>query len=146
MKKLKEKNISKLNIVIDINSNIENEDNNKPLNIKKLNVEIDYKIKETEFTFYTKPNSKLKLIPSFDENKNNKDIIETLLFTTTEKILDIQSECQENSDNLKFLIKSGILIEGKVKETVVEGNTIKIVLEDSPSLKITKNRCFRVNL
>ena len=118
MKKLKEKNISKLNIVIDINSNIENEDNNKPLNIKKLNVEIDYKIKETEFTFYTKPNSKLKLIPSFDENKNNKDIIETLLFTTTEKILDIQSECQENSDNLKFLIKSGILIEGKVKPAI----------------------------
>jgi len=114
IKKLKEKNITKINVIININSNIENEENKQPINIKKLNVEINYKSKETEFTFYTKPNSKLKLIPSFDETKNNKDLIETLLFTTTEKILNVQSECQENSDDLKFIIKSGILIEGKV--------------------------------
>ena len=118
MKKLKEKNITKINVIIDINSNIENEDNNKPINIKKLNIEINYKKKETEFTFYTKPNSKLKLIPSFDSNTNNKEIIDTLLFTTTEKILNIQSECQENSDDLKFIIKSGILIEGKVTPAI----------------------------
>ena len=116
MKKLKEKNIKKINVIIDINSNIENEENNKPVNIKKLNIEI--KSKETEFTFYTKPNSKLKLIPSFDSNSNNKEIIDTLLFTTTEKLLNIQSECQENSDNLKFIIKSGILIEGKVNPAI----------------------------
>ena len=114
IKKLKEKNIKKINVIIDINSNIENEDNNKPLNIKKLNIEISHKKKETEFTFYTKPNSKLKLIPSFDSNSNNKEIIDTLLFTKTEKLLNIQSECQENSENLKFVIKSGILIEGRV--------------------------------
>ena len=118
IKKLKEKNITKINVIININSNIENEENNQPINIKKLNVEINYKSKETEFTFYTKPNSKLKLIPSFDEEKNNKDLIETLLFTTTEKILNVQSECQENSDDLKFIIKSGILIEGKVTPAI----------------------------
>ena len=118
IKKLKEKNITKINVIININSNIENEENNQPINIKKLNVEINYKSKETEFTFYTKPNSKLKLIPSFDEIKNNKDLIETLLFTTTEKILNVQSECQENSDDLKFIIKSGILIEGKVTPAI----------------------------
>ena len=118
IKKLKEKNITKINVIININSNIENEENKQPINIKKLNVEINYKSKETEFTFYTKPNSKLKLIPSFDEMKNNKDLIETLLFTTTEKILNVQSECQENSDDLKFIIKSGILIEGKVTPAI----------------------------
>ena len=118
IKKLKEKNITKINVIININNNIENEENNQPINIKKLNVEINYKSKETEFTFYTKPNSKLKLIPSFDEIKNNKDLIETLLFTTTEKILNVQSECQENSDDLKFIIKSGILIEGKVTPAI----------------------------
>ena len=118
IKKLKEKNITKINVIININSNIENEENNQPINIKKLNVEINYKSKETEFTFYTKPNSKLKLIPSFDEEKNNRDLIETLLFTTTEKILNVQSECQENSDDLKFIIKSGILIEGKVTPAI----------------------------
>ena len=118
IKKLKEKNITKINVIININSNIENEENKQPINIKKLNVEINYKSKETEFTFYTKPNSKLKLIPSFDETKNNKDLIETLLFTTTEKILNVQSECQENSDDLKFIIKSGILIEGKVTPAI----------------------------
>lgn len=118
IKKLKEKNITKINVIININSNIENEENNQPINIKKLNVEINYKSKETEFTFYTKPNSKLKLIPSFDEEKNNRDLIETLLFTTTEKILNVQSECQENSDDLKFIIKSGILIEGKVTPVI----------------------------
>ena len=111
--KLKEKNITKINILIDINSNIENEDNQQH-NIKKLNVEISYKKKETEFEFYTKPNSKLKLIPSFDPVKNKKDIIDTLLFTNTEKIINIQSECQENADDLKLVIKSGILIEGSV--------------------------------
>ena len=114
IKKLKVNNITAINIIININSNIENEDNNQQVNIKKLNVELNYKQKETEFTFYTKPNSKLKLIPSFDEAKNNKDLIDTLLFTTNEKILNIQSECQENSDDLKFIIKSGILIEGSV--------------------------------
>ena len=114
IKKLKVNNITAINIIININSNIENEDNNQQVNIKKLNVELNYKQKETEFTFYTKPNSKLKLIPSFDETKNNKDLIDTLLFTTNEKILNIQSECQENSDDLKFIIKSGILIEGSV--------------------------------
>jgi len=114
IKKLKETNTNKINVIIDINTNIENEENNKPVNIKKLNIEISQKNKETEFTFYTKPNSKLKLIPSFDPNSNNKEIIDTLLFTNTEKLLNIQSECQENSDNLKFVIKSGILIEGKV--------------------------------
>ena len=118
IKKLKEKNITKINVIININSNIENEENNQPINIKKLNVEINYKSKETEFTFYTKPNSKLKLIPSFDEEKNNRDLIETLLFTTTEKILNVQSECQENSNDLKFIIKSGILIEGKVTPAI----------------------------
>ena len=111
--KLKEKNITKINILIDINSNIQNEDNQQH-NIKKLNVEISYKKKETEFEFYTKPNSKLKLIPSFDPVKNKKDIIDTLLFTNTEKIINIQSECQENADDLKLVIKSGILIEGSV--------------------------------
>ena len=118
IRKLKEKNITKINVIININSNIENEENNQPINIKKLNVEINYKSKETEFTFYTKPNSKLKLIPSFDEEKNNRDLIETLLFTTTEKILNVQSECQENSNDLKFIIKSGILIEGKVTPAI----------------------------
>ena len=118
IKKLKEKSITKINVIININSNIENEENNQPINIKKLNVEINYKSKETEFTFYTKPNSKLKLIPSFDEEKNNRHLIETLLFTTTEKILNVQSECQENSDDLKFIIKSGILIEGKVTPAI----------------------------
>ena len=118
IKKLKENNITKINVIININSNIENVDNDTPLNIKTLNVEIDYKAKETEFTFYTKPNSKLKLIPSFDETKNNKNLIETLLFTTTEKILNVQSECQENSDDLKFIIKSGILIEGSVTPVI----------------------------
>ena len=118
IKKLKEKNMTKINVIININSNIENEENNQPINIKKLNVEINYKSKETEFTFYTKPNSKLKLIPSFDEEKNNGDLIETLLFTTTEKILNVQSECQDNSDDLKFIIKSGILIEGKVTPAI----------------------------
>ena len=114
IKKLKEKNVKKLNIIININSNIENEENNKQQNIKQLNVEIDYNKKEAEFVFYTKPNSKIKLIPSFDLNKNNQEIINTLLFMTTEKIINVESECQENSDNLKFIIKSGILIEGKV--------------------------------
>ena len=114
IKKLKEKKVQKLNIIININSNIENEENNKQQNIKQLNVEIDYKAKETEFVFYTKPNSKLKLIPSFDSKRNNQEIIDTLLFMTTEKIINVESECQENSDNLKFIIKSGILIEGKV--------------------------------
>ena len=114
IKKLKDKNITTINVVIDINNNIENDDNNKPLNIKKLNIEINNKVKETEFNFYTKPNSKLKLIPSFDETKNDKNLIETLLFTNTEKILNIQSECQEDSDNLKFVIKNGVLIEGNV--------------------------------
>ena len=118
IKKLKEKSITKINVIININNNIENEENNQPINIKKLNVEINYKSKETEFTFYTKPNSKLKLIPSFDEEKNNRHLIETLLFTTTEKILNVQSECQENSDDLKFIIKSGILIEGKVTPAI----------------------------
>ena len=118
IKKLKENNITKINVVININNNIENEDDNTPLNIKTLNVEINYKAKETEFTFYTKPNSKLKLIPSFDEVKNDKNLIETLLFTTTEKILNVQSECQENSDDLKFIIKSGILIEGSVTPVI----------------------------
>ena len=114
IKKLKEKNVKKLNIIININSNIENEENDKQQNIKQLNVEIDYKTKEREFIFYTKPNSKLKLIPSFDLKKNHQEIIDTLLFMTTEKIINVESECQENSDNLKFIIKSGILIEGKV--------------------------------
>ena len=82
--------------------------------MKLLNVEIDHKNKETEFVFYTKPNSKFKLIPSFDLNKNNQEIIDTLLFMTTEKIINVGAECQENSDNLKFIIKSGILIEGMV--------------------------------
>ena len=81
-------------------------------------MEINYKQKETEFTFYTKPNSKLKLIPTFDNTKNNKDIIDILLFTTTEKIINIQSECQENADDLKFIIKSGILIEGNVSPAI----------------------------
>ena len=116
--KLKEKNITNINVIININSNIENEDNTKPHNIKTLNVEINYKQKETEFTFYTKPNSKLKLIPTFDNTKNNKDIIDILLFTTTEKIINIQSECQENADDLKFIIKSGILIEGNVSPAI----------------------------
>ena len=113
-KKLKEKNITDINVIININSNIDNEDNSKPINVKKLNIKINYKSKETEFVFYTKPNSKLKLIPSFDQNKNDRDLIDSLLFTTNEKILNIQSECQENSDDLKFIIKSGILIEGSV--------------------------------
>ena len=113
-KKLKEKNITDINVIININSNIDNEDNSKPINVKKLNIKINYKSKETEFVFYTKPNSKLKLIPSFDPNKNDRDLIDSLLFTTNEKILNIQSECQENSDDLKFIIKSGILIEGSV--------------------------------
>ena len=113
-KKLKEKNITDINVIININSNIDNEDNSKPINVKKLNIKINYKSKETEFVFYTKPNSKLKLIPSFDQNKNDRDLIDSLLFTSNEKILNIQSECQENSDDLKFIIKSGILIEGSV--------------------------------
>jgi hypothetical protein len=37
---------------------------------------------------------------------------------TTEKIINVESECQENSDNLKFIIKSGILIEGKVTPAI----------------------------
>ena len=114
IKKLKEKKVKKLNIIISINSNIENEENNTEQNIKQLNVEINYNTKETEFVFYTKPNSKFKLIPSFDPKKNDQEIINTLLFMTTEKIINVESECQENSDNLKFIIKSGILIEGKV--------------------------------
>ena len=118
IKKLKEKKVNKLNIIININSNIENEENNKQQNIKQLNVEINYNTKETEFVFYTKPNSKFKLIPSFDPNKNNQEVINTLLFMTTEKIINVESECQENSDNLKFIIKSGILIEGKVSPPI----------------------------
>ena len=74
-------------MIININSNIDNEDNSKPINIKTLNVKINYKSKETEFTFYTKPNSKLKLIPSFDGNKNDRDLIDSLLFTTIVEFL-----------------------------------------------------------
>ena len=118
IKKLKEKEVKKLNVIININSYIENEENNKQQNLKQLNVEISHKTKETEFVFYTKPNSKLKLIPSYDLIKNGPEIINTLLFTTTEKIINVESECQENSDNLKFIIKSGILIEGKVTPAI----------------------------
>ena len=118
IKKLKEKDVKKLNIIINVNSNIENEENNKQQNIKQLDVEIQHNKKETEFVFYTKPNSKIKLIPSFDGKKNSQEIIDTLLFMTTEKIINIESECQENSDNLKFIIKSGILIEGKVSPPI----------------------------
>ena len=118
IKKLSEKKVKKLNVVININSYIENEENNKQQNIKQLDVEISHKTKETEFVFYTKPNSKLKLIPSYNPKKNDPEIINTLLFTTTEKIINVESECQENSDNLKFVIKSGILIEGKVTPAI----------------------------
>ena len=32
--------------------------------------------------------------------------------------MNVESECQENSDNLKFVIKSGILIEGKATPAI----------------------------
>ena len=113
IKKFKEQNISKVNVLINISLNIDNEDNNKD-NLKQLKVEIKSKSKETEFSFYTKPNTKFKVIPSFDLTKNKQEIIDTLLFMTTEKILNVHGECQEDANNLKFIIKSGILIEGKV--------------------------------
>jgi hypothetical protein len=69
---------------------------------------------ENNFEFFTKPNKKLIITPSISSKYSNKDQFNKLLFMPNNIILDVEENCHEDSNELTFSMKSGIILEGKI--------------------------------
>ena len=111
----KKNNISKITINLHIDEII---DNNKTT-YKKLQISLE-NIKETPFEFYTKPNTQFSILPTIELESIPKSVYETLLIMPKTKNLNVKEECNEDSNNMKFLIKTGLIIEGKVTPAMEE--------------------------
>jgi hypothetical protein len=92
-------NGTKVNILI----NEKSEGPNKFIPYK--NFTLTAKGKLTPLEFYTKPDTTFVLVPSIPDHRN-------LLFLPRERELIVRQACSE--DALKFVMKTGLIIEGKV--------------------------------
>jgi hypothetical protein len=99
---------------IKVNLKIEEVDNNQE-KVAYKTVALDIKQKTTLFAFFTKPNTVLYVTPVINQEHINKQHYKNLLFLPIEKKLIIQDNCLEDISQLTFQLKSGIIIEGKVK-------------------------------
>lgn len=77
------------------------------INLKANNI-------ENSFEFFTKPNVKLSITPSISSKYANKDQFNKLLFMPNNIVLNVEENCHEDSNELKFSMKSGIILEGKI--------------------------------
>ena len=110
-KSLKEM-FKKINVTLfDLNINIqEEEEGNKGTNT----INIKAKDIENNFEFFTKPNVKLTITPTISSKYANKDQFNKLLFMPSNFVLDVEESCHEDSNELTFAMKSGIILEGKI--------------------------------
>jgi hypothetical protein len=105
----------KINItVFDLDIKIqEREEGSKEL-IETNSFNLKAKDVENNFEFFTKPNVKLIITPSISSKYSNKDKFNKLLFMPNNIVLDVEENCHENSNDLTFDMKSGIILEGKI--------------------------------
>ena len=105
----KKNNITSINIEL----NIEEMINNNISLYKNQKIKIS-NLKETSFSFYTKPNTEFIITPKIEKEKIPKVVYETLLIMPKKKDLNVKEECNEDANKMKFLIKTGLIIEGEV--------------------------------
>jgi hypothetical protein len=107
--------ISKTNSTdIKVNLKIEELDNNNEKQQYKT-LALDIKQNTTLFAFFTKPNTVLYVTPVINPDLISKPNYKNLLFLPSEKKLIIEDNCLEDISQLTYKLKSGIIIEGKVK-------------------------------
>jgi protocatechuate 3,4-dioxygenase beta subunit len=110
--KARSNNLSDLGVNILINE--KSVENGKPkLTLyKQLNLKTQEKI--SLFEFYTKPDTTLTIIPTIPQNLISKENYKNLIFLPKEKELIVKHSCITDEKELKFVMKSGLIIEGTV--------------------------------
>ena len=112
---LKEKNITSINVVIKIDEVDTTSDIKKPY--KNLNLKLKNQ-KENNFYFFTKPNTQFVITPVINTTLSTSEVFSTLLFITKDKKISVREECNEDSDEMKFYLKKGVIYKGKVTPTM----------------------------
>lgn len=122
-KSLKEM-FKKINVTnFDLNINITEQNNNEEDNDNSNTIILKAKDIQNNFEFFTRPNVKLIITPSISSKISNKDQFNKLLFMPNNIVLDVEENCHEDSNELTFSMKSGIIIEGKIQPPM-DGVTI----------------------
>ena len=108
---LKIKNITSINVVIKIDEVDTTSAIKKPY--KNLNLKLKNQ-KENNFYFFTKPNTQFVITPVINTTLSTSEVFSTLLFITKDKKISVREECNEDSDEMKFYLKKGVIYKGKV--------------------------------
>lgn len=102
---------------LNINIAVEEIKNNSLELYKKIN-DIKTGEKYIQFSFYTKSKTNLLITPEIisqsDLPKNLKEKLPKLLFYPKFKQIRVEESCSENPDNLKFEMRVGLIINGKI--------------------------------
>ena len=130
LNEFKKENISELHVSFNI-SEISPENPLNTFPYKTINHKFNLNKNSHVFSFYTKPNSQFIVTPIINtsNNKINSKIFKTLLFVAKEKKLSLKEECNEDSEDMKFTLKSGVIIKGEITPKM-EGILIKAMLKD----------------
>lgn len=102
------KNMTDLKINISIDENVANKVN------KYKNLELSPVNRESSIDFYAKPKSQLIITPEIPNDLVDRDNYRNLIFFPKMKKLDIYQSCLDDPKLLKFEMKTGLIIEGKV--------------------------------
>jgi hypothetical protein len=106
-------NMSNLNLTdLSINILIDESVGNKVVKYKRL--ELSPVNKESVIDFYSKPKTQLIITPEIAKNLVEQENYRNLIFFPKFKKLDIHQSCLEDPKLLKFEMKRGLIIEGKV--------------------------------
>ena len=70
------------------------------------------------YYFFTKPNTQFVITPSINTTTIPKkaEIFSTMLFISKDKKISVREECNEDPDEMKFSLKKGLIIKGKISE------------------------------
>jgi len=105
---IRNKNMSDLKINISIDENVGNKVNKYKI------IELSPVNKESLIDFYAKPKTQLIITPEIPKDLVDQDNYKNLIFLPKMKKIDISQSCLEDPNLLKFLMKTGLIIEGKV--------------------------------
>lgn len=146
LKELSTEEINQLKIKISVDEILPNS-----LEVYKKIENIQFKENNILFHFYTKSKTNLLITPEIVNNttssKSLKDKLPKLLFFPKFKQIRVEESCSENHDNLKFELRTGLIIKGTV-DPPMDGVKITAYVKDTQdvitSTESLKNGTYQI--
>ncbi len=77
-------------------------------------IELKVNQQQNAFEFYTKPDTTFTIVPVLKDEIKSKELYKNILFLPKEKQLVVKQSCNLQESDMKFEIKTGLIIEGIV--------------------------------